>query len=197
MANQWHLGVSLTALAAVLTGASPVLAADLQQRKSEARQAVKALMSELGGELQAAMKAGGPSEGIGVCVDKALEITARLSREKGWRVTRVSDKVRNPLLGMPDAWEQQTLARFRDRHAEGEAYKGMSRGEVVEEPGGTYYRYMQAIPLQGVCMSCHGPKEDLAPAVRKTLEKRYPHDRATGYQVGELRGAFSIKQPMQ
>jgi len=197
MAKQRHLGFSLTVVAGVLAGTSPVVADDVQQRKSEARQAVKALMSELGGELKAAMKAGGPSQGIGVCVDKAPEITARLSREKGWRVTRVSDKVRNPLLGMPDAWEQQTLARFRDRHADGESYKGMSRGEVVTEPGGTYYRYMQAIPLQGVCMSCHGPKENLAPAVRQTLEKRYPHDDATGYQVGELRGAFSIKQPME
>ena len=197
MAKQWKLGLSLVVLGGVAAGVASAEGEEAQQRRAEARQAVKALMSELGGELQAAMKAGGPSQGIGVCVEKAPEITARLSRERGWRVTRVSDKVRNPLLGMPDAWEQETLARFRERHADGESYKGMSRGEVVTEPGGTYYRYMQAIPLQGVCMSCHGPEEDLAPAVRQTLEKRYPHDRATGYQVGDLRGAFSIKQPME
>jgi hypothetical protein len=191
-----RFGWSIVVLGAALTAGNMAQAGDTEQRKAEARQAVKALMSELGGELKAAMQSGGPSEGIGVCVDRAPEITARLSREKGWRVTRVSDKFRNPLLGMPDGWEQQTLARFRERHADGESYKGMHRGEVVTEAGEQYYRYMQAIPLQGVCMSCHGPKDKLAPSVRQTLEKRYPHDRATGYQVGELRGAFSIKQPM-
>ena len=72
----------------------------------------------------------------------------------------------------------------------------MSRSEVVEEPGGTYYRYMQAIPVQGVCMACHGPRKGMSEELRQRLDARYPHDRATGYQVGELRGAFSVKQPM-
>ncbi|MFB6261169.1 MAG: DUF3365 domain-containing protein, partial [Thiohalorhabdaceae bacterium] len=190
--KQRSFGLILLGVAGCMVLGHPVLAGEGQSREAEARKAVKALMSELGGELKAAMKEGGPSQGIGVCVDRAPEITARLSRQKGWRVTRVSDKVRNPLLGMPDAWEQETLQRFRDRHADGAAYKGMSRGEVVEEPGGRYYRYMQAIPLKGVCMNCHAAKEELSPSVRETLD-----DRATGYEVGDLRGAFSIKQPLE
>jgi len=197
MATKRQIGFFVTALGAVVAVSNPAMAEEPKQRKAEARQAVKALMSELSSELKAAMKEGGPSAGIGVCVERAPEITARLSRERGWRVTRVSNKFRNPVLGMPDAWEQETLQEFRARQADGESYKGMSRGEVVAEPDGRYYRYMQAIPLQGKCMSCHGAKEDLAPAVRETLEKRYPHDRATGYKVGDLRGAFSIKQPME
>lgn len=170
--------------------------ADADSRAEEARTTVKRFMGELGGALKAAMKEGGPASAIDVCADKAPRIAARLSRETGWQVTRISDRVRNPLLGTADAWEQRTLASFRERHGGGESYKGMSRGEVVEEPDGTYYRYMQAIPVQEVCMNCHGPKEGLAPAVRDALAERYPHDRATGYQVGELRGAFSIKRPL-
>lgn len=195
--NQRHFKMALLVFAGCLVGGTPALAGETESREAAARKAVKALMSELSGELKAAMKEGGPSEGIGVCVERAPEITARLSREKGWRVTRVSDKVRNPLLGMPDPWEQETLQRFRERHAEGASYKGMSRGEVVAEPDGKYFRYMQAIPLQSQCMGCHGAEEDLAPAVRETLSERYPHDQATGYEVGDLRGAFSTKQPLE
>jgi len=125
------------------------------------------------------------------------QITAELSREKGWRITRVSDRVRNPLLGTPDAWEQKVLAEFRQRAKDGASYKGMTYSEVVKEPAGEYYRFMKAIPLQGKCMACHGPKKNLAPAVLETLEKRYPHDQATGYAVGDLRGAFSIKRPLE
>lgn len=194
--NKRSLKMALLFSVGCLVGSAPAFAGEAESREAEARKVVKTLMSELSGELKAAMKEGGPSEGIGVCVERAPEITARLSREKGWRVTRVSDQVRNPLLGMPDRWEQETLQRFRQRHADGASYKGMSRGEVVAEPGGKYYRYMQAIPLQGQCMSCHGAEEDLAPAVREMLSERYPHDRATGYEVGDLRGAFSIKQPL-
>jgi len=188
----------LTALAlGGLLAASPVIAGDGDSREAEARQAVKSLMKQLGGELKQAMKKGGPEAGIGVCTERAPQITAELSREKGWRITRVSDQVRNPLLGTTDAWEQKVLTKFRQRAEEGAAYKGMTYSEVVKEPAGEYYRFMQAIPLQGKCMACHGPKKNLAPAVVETLEKRYPHDQATGYAVGDLRGAFSIKRPLE
>ncbi len=196
MKRQWQLGLSLTLLGGIGM-AGPVLAAEAEPRPEQARQTVKALMDELSGELEAAMASGGPAEAIDVCVERAPEITARLSREKGWRVTRVSDQVRDPLLGMPDAWEQRTLAQFRARHSEGESLKGMSRGEVVTEPNGDYYRYMQAIPMQKVCTNCHGTEDELAPAARETLAERYPHDEGTGYEVGDLRGAFSIKQPLE
>ncbi|HKL77076.1 MAG TPA: DUF3365 domain-containing protein [Gammaproteobacteria bacterium] len=189
---------SLTVLAlGGALAAGPVFAGGADSREAEAKAAVKSLMQQLGGELKQAMQEGGPGAGISVCTERAPQITAELSREKGWRVTRVSDQVRNPLLGMPDAWEQEVLAKFRQRAADGASYKGMNYSEVVKEPGGRYFRYMQAIPLQGQCLACHGPKEQLAPEVRETLEKRYPHDQATGYSAGDLRGAFSIKRPLE
>jgi hypothetical protein len=98
---------------------------------------------------------------------------------------------------MPDTWEAETFEAFRERHADGEPYMGMSRAERVTQGSRAYFRYMQAIPMQGMCASCHGPKEALAPEVRERLEERYPHDRATGFAVGDLRGAFSIRQPLE
>jgi hypothetical protein len=184
-------------LAAGIFLASQAFAAeDMPQREQAAREAVNQLMKELGGALKSAMKEGGPEAAIRVCTEKAPQINTRVSREEGWRVTRVSHRYRNPLLGMPDAWEQEVLQRFRERAADGKSLKGMSYSEVVSEPQGRFFRYMQAIPMQEMCASCHGSPEQLAPEVKSVLQERYPHDRATGFQPGELRGAFSVKQPL-
>lgn len=191
-----HRTIQTAALGTLLAVTAPAVAQELGERREAARAAAMTLVRELGGELQQAMESGGPVAAVSVCSERAPAITARISRERGWEVTRVSSRYRNPLLGMPDAWERQTLERFRGRHADGESYKGMSRGEVVTEGERTEYRYMQALPTKGVCVACHGPKEALDPGVRATLDERYPHDMATGFAVGDLRGAVSIRQPI-
>ncbi len=65
------------------------------------------------------MEANGPGSAIKVCRDIAPAIASEASRKNGWHVSRVSLKVRNPLLGTPDAWEQKVLADF-DRRLEKE-----------------------------------------------------------------------------
>lgn len=171
--------------------------ADEMDRRAQASGDVSAqFMMELKGELVAAMQAGGPANAIDVCTDKAPAIAGRLSREHGWQVTRVGTRVRNPMLGMPDPWEQKILADFAKRHADGETFDKMTHSEVVEEPDGRYFRFMKAIPMGQPCLACHGPTQQIDAKVKETLQARYPHDQATGYQAGELRGAVSIKQPL-
>lgn len=153
-------------------------------------------MHELGAAFKKEMAAGGPVGTVKVCSKIAPSIAGRISRETGWRVTRVGTRVRNPLLGMPDAWEQKVLADFQRRAAKGESLDRMSFSEVVTEPDGKYFRYMKAIGVKPMCLACHGPEDRIAPAVRKILRERYPHDKATGYKAGDLRGAISIKAPL-
>ena len=112
-------------------------------------------------------------------------------------MTRVSNRVRNPLLGMPDAWELNALSEFEKRAGQGESYQDMDTGEVVEEGGVRYYRFIKAIAVKPVCLVCHGSQETIPAGVKAKLASDYPADRATGYQAGELRGAVSIKQPME
>ncbi|HEY9149460.1 MAG TPA: DUF3365 domain-containing protein, partial [Gammaproteobacteria bacterium] len=169
---------------------------DVEQRKQAAVAATKGLVQQLGGALKKEMEAGGPAQAIGVCRDLAPKIAGDLSREHGWQVTRVGTRVRNPLLGIPDAWEQQVLQDFQVRAAAGEAVADMSFSAVVEEPDGRYFRFLKAIPVQAVCLNCHGPVEKIPTAVQEQLASHYPMDRAVGYGEGELRGAVSIKQPM-
>jgi hypothetical protein len=111
-------------------------------------------------------------------------------------VTRVGTRVRNPLLGMPDAWEQRVMAEFAERAAKGNRFADMTHHEVVTEPDGQYFRFMKPIMVQPKCLLCHGSNDQIPESIRIMLKQQYPFDRAIGYKTGELRGAVSIKQPM-
>ena len=160
------------------------------------RETASQLIQQLGAQLRAELAKGGPDGAVAVCKTIAPELAGRLSRENGWRVSRVSLKTRNPLLGAPDAWEQRGLEEFDRRAAAGEKAESLEFGEVVEEPAGRYYRYMKALPVQPVCLTCHGTPETIPASVQQRLRQEYPHDRATGYSTGQVRGAVTIKRPL-
>lgn len=169
---------------------------ELAQREQAAKQVSQQFLKQLGGHLKKEMKANGPVSAIKVCKDVAPQIASQLSLENGWRVTRVSTKPRNALLGSPDKWEHETLLAFEARAKKGEKYADMAKAEVVEEAGKSYFRYMKPLALKPVCLTCHGSEQQIPPPVKAALDESYPHDQARGYSVGELRGAISIKQPL-
>jgi len=168
-------------------------ATDTQERTAASRAVVKSFMQELKGELQQAMKAGGPTNAIEVCKTKAPKIAADHSNKQGWRVARTSLKVRNP-GNAPDAWERKVLKSFEARKAEGEDITKMEYAEVVTQNGKQTFRYMKAIPTGQVCLNCHGAKIDAATEAK--LKQVYPADMARGFSVGDIRVAFTISQPM-
>lgn len=184
-------------LAAVTLLPWQALAQDSGELLLSSRQAATELIQQLGAQLKAELAQGGPEAAITVCRDVAPQIAGRLSREHGWHVARVSLKTRNPLLGMPDAWEQAVLADFDHMATAGKKPEQLEHAEVVQEPSGSYYRYMKAIPVQPLCLVCHGSREAIAPGVAARLQADYPHDQATGYALGQIRGAVTIKQPLQ
>ena len=188
-----QLLISTSLLLAV--SALPALADDMAQYQEESRKIVKEFASQLGGELQKEMKENGPVAAIKVCRNVAPAIASEVSRKNGWNVGRKSLKTRNAALGMPDAWEQKVLADFEKR-MEKENPASMEFAEVVTEPQGKFYRYMKAIPVQDICLKCHGGDDTIAPNVKDALKADYPHDKATGYTLGQIRGGFSIKRPL-
>lgn len=159
----------------------------------ESRAMVKAFATSLKGELQAAIKEGGPLNAIAVCNIRAPEIARDLSQPPQSRIGRTSHKVRNP-DNAPDDWEAQVLAEFLERAAAGEDLKTMERVELIESDGGRTYRYMKAIPAGEVCLTCHGA--DIDPELMAEIEAFYPDDQATGFALGELRGAFTVSKTL-
>lgn len=187
---------SLMALTLAAGLNAPAWAGDLDRYRDESRVAVKSFAEQLGEALQKEMKTGGPAAAIAVCKDVAPSIASDRSRRSGWRITRVSARVRNPLPGTPDIWEQQVLANFEQRLAQGEKVEALEFAEVVSEPQGKYYRYMKAVPVGEACLACHGPADKVADGVKARFAQDYPHDEALGYRLGQIRGAFSIKRPL-
>ncbi len=169
---------------------------DTQVRIEAAKAATGDFLKRLGGTLKSEMKNNGPESAITVCRDIAPEIASDISLKNGWQVSRVSSKARNSMMAIPDSWEQTVLRDFEKRAANGEKLKTMFHAEVVEEPAGKYLRYMKAIGTAPLCLSCHGSSEQIPANIQAKLDAFYPHDKATGYKAGELRGAVSIKQPI-
>ena len=187
---------ALAGSVAVLVMVASIASADQIALAQGASEVAETFLEELGEAMTREMTKGGPIEAIIVCAKLAPDVAGRLSRERGWRVTRVGVRVRNPLLGMPDAWEQRVLAEFTERAAKGEAFTHMTHHEVVSEPGGQYFRFMKPIMVQPKCLLCHGSSDRIPESIRIMLKQQYPFDRAIGYKAGELHGAVSIKQPL-
>jgi len=168
-------------------------AADYAEEVTASRETVKEFMQTLKQELQAGMQEGGPINAVSVCNLTAPGIANTYSIRNGWDVGRTSLRVRNP-GNAPDAWERSALESFEERKRAGEDPTKMEHYEVVRQDGIRELRYMKAIPTSGLCLACHG--EQIDSTVKTRLEELYPNDQALGYREGDLRGAFTIRQPL-
>jgi hypothetical protein len=133
------------------------------------------------------------ADAVSVCQDTAPKMAKVASEQSGWQIRRVSLRNRNP-KAVPDAWERETLEDFDRRTAAGESPASLERTIVQTVDGKPLQRYMRALPTQGLCLSCHGPTEQLAPGVADRLKALYPDDRAVGYSLGQIRGAMTLKR---
>jgi hypothetical protein len=179
-------------LTAILYHAT-ALAAEAPQQLAESRAAAAEFMQTLKGELVQGMQAGGPVNAIGVCKLRAPAIAAEVGTRKGWQVGRTSLKLRNP-ANAPDDWERAGLESFEKRKQAGEDPATLEYYAVVEQDGKPVFRYLKAIPTAELCLACHGEKID--PAVAAKLAELYPGDQARGYNVGDIRGAFTFVEPL-
>jgi hypothetical protein len=155
-----------------------------------AQKKIQSFASELKRNLSKAIQAGGFEEGVAACKDIAPSVAAKNSTS-GWTVGRTSLKTRNK-KNTPDVWEASILNEFESQHSNGADIKSLiGFTEQIEQQTLTL-RYMKAIPVDGLCLSCHG--ENLSAEVENILDEQYPNDDAVGYKIGDLRGAFTLSQ---
>ena len=163
----------------------------VQEKIKEARLHAKALGGALKSRLQQAIQSGGLEAGVNECQLEAAPIALALS-QNGWEVGRTALKVRNP-NNAADQWEREQLAWFSQLLTEAK-----QDNLTPKRPIETYqydsesgeFRYMMAIEQGQVCMACHGA--NVAPSVKHAILEHYPNDQATGFELGDLRGAFTI-----
>jgi len=164
------------------------------ERAAAARTLIVDFAGGLRGELQTAMQAGGPEAAISVCNAAAPRIAEEKAAETGWSVARTALRLRNP-ANAPDAWERTVLDMFLAKATQGADLATLEHYETTVKGGKRVFRYMRAIPTQKPCLACHGTL--VSETLRSRINEFYPDDQAVGFSLGELRGAFTIIQPIE
>lgn len=108
----------------------------------------------------------------------------RLAEETGWKVQQLAVKYRNPVnRADPEA------ERFIHQLAADSTVQGLwIRTEMDGQPG---IRYFRRIAVRNACMPCHGTRDSRP----RFIEDGYPRDRAYNFEVGDLRGVYSVFVP--
>lgn len=164
--------------------------ADVNDLKKQATTIVKQFGGTLKPLLKEALNEGGVKAAIEVCSVKAPKIANELTLSSQWQVRRVSLKTRNTHSATPDTWENMTLKEFDQRQQQGEKAKTIAKAEIVNGE----FRFMKAQGVEPLCLSCHG--SELSSEAKLALKQYYPDDKATGYSLGEIRGAFSLAKKL-
>jgi hypothetical protein len=166
---------------------------DLLFYEKQSKISIKELAVNLKKLLKAVMKESGPVSAVEYCNIAALDITSDVSNQKNVFIKRTSLKLRNK-NNMPDKWEIDVLNNFEKRKQNGENVMSLGYQEVYKDKNESFYRYMKAIPIGKVCLTCHG--SNINPKLSSKLSELYPDDNAYNYKLGDIRGAFSVKIPL-
>ena len=153
-----------------------------------AKDAAQDAFQQLSAELAKAIENGGAVSAIPVCSLKAESIVQEVAGKRNLEMIRLSDRPRNP----------KQAAHGDDLTAMNAIRAAVQGGEApspqVEETssGSTIVRI--PIPLsQPLCLQCHGAEIDITPETRNAILTDYPDDKATGYQLNDLRGIWRIE----
>ncbi len=159
-----------------------------QAFKQKGAEISEVLMKSLGSTLKAALKAGGPEQALTACHTAATPLTQEVSNKyPDARVSRISLKPRNP-SNEAKGQDEEVLKEWQKMLEE----KGEKPTDTVVRNSDTVVFY-RPILIKNVCLKCHGDPKTFSDALRVKLAKLYPRDRAVGYSLGELRGAFRVE----
>ena len=159
-----------------------------QMLVKQAKGKIKLFAGDLKKTLGQGMKSKGPAEAINLCNIQAPAIASAHS-ESDWAISRTSLKIRNS-NNIANDWQNDILQDFERRKAAGEPVKDIATSLVRD---GSFY-FVKAIPTAQICTTCHG--KSINPQVAARLSELYPGDKAIGFDVGDIRGAFMVSKKL-
>lgn len=178
-----------TATAAVPTAISaPVQQLAIERGKAIAMETFSLLSSNL----QSAIQQGGVSNALPFCSLAASPLTSGMAAKHGVALRRVTHKPRNP-EGRANASELAVLKHFAS------ALNGTNPpSPLVTNLAPATVTFFAPIVLNNeLCLKCHGePGRDIAAENLAVIQMLYPYDEATGFKLGDLRGAWRIDFPL-
>ena len=163
-----------------------------QQRSlDQGQEYANATQVVLGKNLQSALSSNGAEYALSFCNERAMSLTDSMSVVQNVDIRRVSDKYRNP-GSAANIDELAYIIQSKKRLSEGQSIEPHIYNKEDRITG--YY----PILTNGLCLQCHGTKENgLNQALLPTISQFYPDDRATGYNLNELRGIWVVELPKE
>lgn len=178
----------------LLMGAHPPMVPQVKLAVEQSRVATQSLLSTLQSTLKGVLATGGPIKALETCQTVAPEIHRQVGLQQHLTIRRVSFKTRNP-ANTPDDWDSNGLKQFEALRLQGQLKPETELYEV--DAKGKTLQYLKPIVVAPLCLQCHGRASDISSMVKSQLKAKYPKDQAVGYQVGDLRGAVSIRVPLK
>jgi len=116
---------------------------------------------------------------MGACTSMAPEMIDDYNKQiTGTKLRRTALKYRNP-KNKPDRADRMVMDEF--------VSKKSFKPTVIELKD--QYRVYKPLKVKQACLLCHGARNDISPELVKMIDRTYPKDMATGFQLGEFRGA--------
>lgn len=149
----------------------------------------------LSSNLLGAIQTGGISNALPFCSAAAKPLASSVATRRGVLIRRFTHKPRNP-AGRADAVEAEVLNGFESLMA--------ASGTTNPPPpwatnlvAGQATFFAPIVLNRELCLKCHGdPDKDIAPGDLAIIRRLYPADEATGFRLGQLRGAWRIDIPL-
>ncbi|AUC82255.1 DUF3365 domain-containing protein [Lacinutrix sp. Bg11-31] len=142
--------------------------------------------SVLGKNLMSTIQKKGTLEALTFCNTQAYPLTDSMTVVHKATIKRVSDKTRNP-NNQANKKELTYINSFKNDIKNNKEHKPIV--DLLENKIQVYY----PITTNTMCLQCHGkPNENIEKPILKKLAILYPKDKATGYNINEVRGLWSV-----
>ena len=145
----------------------------------------------LGKNLKQSLNRGGVENAVNFCNLNAMTLIDSLEKSFGVEIKRASLKARNQ-NDLPNTLEKELLEAYAYQWKD--SIPLQTNVQALDEN-----RYLFTKPIHidnDLCLKCHGTMENgLSQETIDFIVLKYPNDKATGYQIGDLRGIWSITIP--
>ncbi|MDO6597411.1 DUF3365 domain-containing protein [Oceanihabitans sp. 2_MG-2023] len=140
----------------------------------------------LGKNLMGTIQKRGTLEALAFCNEKAYPLTDSMSVVHNATIKRVSDKPRNQNNQANDK-ELVYINSFKK-----DIKNSIEPKPIVDQLENKVHVYYP-ITTNAMCLQCHGkPNQDIHKPTLSKLTSLYPQDKATGYNINQVRGIWSI-----
>jgi len=154
---------------------------------SKGRMITAMSLKALSGEVMQAINEGGVQHAVDYCNVHASPLIDSLSVKYEAKISRVSDKYRNP-ANKPGELDLTVIEAYREQLAAGnelQPHLEVTADEIIF--------YSPILILNPVCLNCHGEAGSTSQQENiDFIKSKYPEDLATGFKLGDLRGVWKI-----